>query len=544
MATKSIEDLRRDLTKITAQKNGIEQQLADPNLSEEDRQELQSVLYESEKEQRSIQKNIDQLDAKQRIQTKKSNWKNERALVDQVIAANHIGYIINEDKFIYCRDFGVSQSNRQFKMINSTRITRLLNKMTNTVIQGRDHNEIIDYFQETGHSFLDITSSFNRLKWRESDVYNKMSVIRQSWIEPVRDGAQYHPDFDLLMHCVGGGREENIAHLEQWIAFKYLNPNRNANTPNLDLGGNPGGNGKGTMITMLKTIFTTTCVVQAHREELDKFNANWEMAVVLYYDEPEEKELAAGKLKQATGAEDMRIEKKGVDAIMADRNYNFVFMSNNDMGVVRLSGGSDGGEDRRYSVINTSLVLLDMYMQAGLDRVEAHERMNYLVQTLVKDPQEVGRWLAAKIDQYQIQDMPQLSALHGADYSSRFEDQKDSMTEAFDRLIPEFERQGIMPLSVLTDLVQAYTGTMKTDTRRISRSWRQYLKRHQIEIDQHDRERYDVLWDGVVLKTPQGKIYNTRGSTQREFELKTVVGKRPSYNGIGAPAIAKDDLLI
>jgi hypothetical protein len=298
------------------------------------------------------------------------------------------------------------------------------------------------------------------------------------------------------------------------------------------------------MITMLKTIFTTTCVVQAHREELDKFNANWEMAVVLYYDEPEEKELAAGKLKQATGAEDMRIEKKGVDAIMADRNYNFVFMSNNDMGVVRLSGGSDGGEDRRYSVINTSLVLLDMYMQAGLDRVQAHERMNYLVQTLVKDPQEVGRWLAAKIDQYHATDIAQLSALHGEDYQRRFEDQKDSITESFDRILPEFRRQGVMPLSVLSDLVQAYTGNMRLDNRRIGRAWQQYLKRNQIAVEQHDRERYDIMWERVVLKTPQGKVYNMPGNAQREFEMRTVVARRPNYNSVAAPAIAKDDLLI
>lgn len=544
MATKTIEDLRRDLTKITAQKAGIEQQLADPDLGDAERQELQSVLFESDREQRSIQKNIDQLAAKQRIQTKKSNWKTEQLLVDQAIADNHIGYIVNEDKFIYCRDFGEGQSNRQFKMINSARIVRLLNKMTGTVIQGRDSHELIDYFQETGHSFLDITSSFNRLKWRESDVYNKMSVIRQSWIEPVRDGEPYDPAFDLLMYCVGGGRAENIEHLEKWIAFKYLNPNRNANTPNLDLGGNPGGNGKGTMITMLKTIFTSTCVVQAHKEELDKFNANWEMAVVLYYDEPEEKELAAGKLKQATGAEDMRIEKKGVDAIMADRNYNFVFMSNNDMGVVRLSGGSDGGEDRRYSVINTGLVLLDMYLQAGFDRAEAHERMNHLVQRLVKDPQAVGRWLAAKIDQYQVAAMPQLTALHGEDYRMRFEDQKDSVTEAFDRLLPEFQRQGVMPLSILSDIVQAYTGNLRMDIRKTSRAWRAYLKRLQIATVTHDRERYNIRWNATVLKTPQGKVYNIEGRTEREFELQNIVARRPNYNGVGAPAIAKDDLLI
>lgn len=542
MAIKTSEELRRELTKFTAQKTGIESALNDSSLGEADRQELQSVLYETEKQIKSLQRDITTLDAKQKKTQRGNTWKAEQPLVDTAIKNNHIGYIINEDKFIYCRDFGSGQSNVQFKLINSSRIVRALNQMCGIVIEGRDHYELIDYFQQTGHSYLDVTSSFNRLKWNETDVYNKMSVIRQNWITPRDDGIPYHSDLDLLIHCVGGGKAENIEHLEKWVAFKYLHPAKNANTPNLDLGGNPGGNGKGTFTTMLKTIFTNTCVVQAHREELDKFNANWEMAVVLYYDEPEEKELAASKLKQATGAEDMRVEKKGLDATMADRNFNFVFMSNNQNGVVKLSGGSDGGEDRRYSVINTDLVLLDMYLDAGLDPIEAKKRLDNL-QNIVKNPEEVGRWLSAKIKKYNIDQLDVLSALHGSDYRNRFEDQKDAVTEAFDDILPVFTQQGCLPLSVLCDVVKAHTSNLKLHDRNINKQWTQYLKRNKIDVDVQARVRYKTTWNGQEIRSLQGKVFNIPGSANVDFEFNVLVNKKPNYNSINNP-IAKEDLVI
>jgi len=543
MATKTSEEIRSELTLLKAQRAGLEQALQQGSLNDSERSDFEVALYNADKEIASFEKALGDIDVKEQKVRKKNNWQTEKPTVDRIIAENHIGYIINEDKFIYCRDFGAGQSNVQFKLVNSARIGRVLNKMSNSVIQGKDHYELVDYFQETGHSFLDVTSSFNKLKWKESDVYNKMSVIRQKWIQPIDDGVAYHSDLDLLIHCVAGGKQENIDHLKQWVAFKYLNPDRNANIPNIDAGGNPGGNGKNTFVTALKTIFTNTCVVQAHKEELEKFNANWEMAVILYYDEPEEKELAAGKLKQATGSEDMRVEKKGIDATMADRNYNFIFMSNNDHGVVKLSGGSSGGEDRRYSVINTNLVLADMYRDAGLTQDQVLDRLNNLTQKIVKDPQEMGRWLAAIIKQYSVAQIGSLPALHGEDYRNRFQDQKDAITEAFDAVVPVFQKQTCMPLSILCDIARAHTGQQRLTDRGVQKSWTQYLKRNKIEVDVNDRVRYKSLWKTDNIKWAQGKVYNTPGIATTDFQWETVVSKKPNYNSVNLP-FGKDDLII
>lgn len=541
MATKDTEELKQELRALQAQKRGLELELAE--CPESERQQLEALIYNVGQECDKISKQVTQLETREERANRRSNWKTEKADVDRAIDENHIGYIANEDKFIYCRDFGTQQSNVQFKMVAATRIVRVLSKMAGVAIHGKDQNELIDYFQERGASYLDVTSSFNTNKWRETDIYNKMSVIRNKWVIPDYANADnYNRNFDILIESICGGKQENIDHLERWVAFKYLYPGRNANTPNIDLGGNPGGNGKGRFTELLKTIFTPACVVQAHREELEKFNANWEMAVILYYDEPEEKELAAAKLKQATGAEDMRVEKKGVDAAMADRNYNFLFMSNNQNGVVKLSGGPNGGEDRRYSVMTTDIVLEDLLIEAGFDRESARAWLDDLAQNLVKNRQEVSRWLAHIIRKHQVTDLQGLPALHGQDYMNRFEEQKDSATQAFDAILPVFDQQGWIPITVLTDYVVAATGFAKWNERSVKTRWETYLRRAKRSFTT-SKGHYSIVWHGDEIKKGQGQVCRLPGPAANRWEISSITGRKPVY-GIQEHTLQKSDLLI
>lgn len=454
---------------------------------------------------------------------KKNNWKKEKSTVDDTLEKYHIGYIIPEDKFIYCMDLGSSQNNAQFNMISSTRIIRLLNKMTGVTISGKDYHEIIDHVESKNRSFYTVTSSFNNAKWDESNVYNKMSVIRNYWLEPDFEHAdEYSPYFDILMDAVAGGKEENIEHLEKWIGYKFLHPNNNANIPNLDLGGNPGGNGKGTLVEILKTIFTPACVIQAHREELDKFNGNWEMAVILYYDEPEEKELAASKLKQATGAEDMRVEKKGIDATMADRNYNFVFLSNNEKGVVKLSGGSDGGEDRRYSVITTNVVLYDLFRDAGFDDDGAKQELNKIRNTVYKNRAEVAKWLAHIIKKHNVAQIGQLPALHGEDYQKRFDEQKDAITEAFDKIMPVFKKNQCINANMLHELVVTLTDNNSWKTKNVVERFQKYLTRNKIDNEVKNQCSIKILWKGEEIERLQQQTVLMKGSVNLSFEYSGI----------------------
>lgn len=534
MAIKDLSQLQRDLDDIQVNILGREARLAQMADADSEEGIRERGMISSLREQYSeIQKRIAQAQAIQNKRDRKTRWHAEQPAVDAAMDSNYMGYIAPLDQFIYCKNYGVTQSNTQFKMFTGPRILRVMSKLAGTTINSKDPGELIDYFEHRKRSFLDVTSSFNTAKWDESQVYNKMSVIRAQWLRPDYANAHaYDPRFDVLINSVAGGREENITHLEQWVAFKYLYPEKNANTPNIDLGGMPGGNGKGRFVEILKTIFSTTCVIQAHKEELDKFNANWEMAVVLYYDEPEEKELAAGKLKQATGSEDMRIEKKGIDATMADRNYNFLFISNNQQGVVKLSGGSDGGEDRRYSVINTDLVLFDLLREVGGTEASSRDWLDDLAQRLIKDPEQVSRWLAHIILKHNIAQMTVLPALHGEDYRKRFETQKDPITQAFDRLLPVFMTNGMIPQGLLAEAVRVLTDNDRHRERNVMDKFEQYLQRNRITAQVSDRKRYSIHQNGEFAQELQKKIIHLQNTQTFVFEWSTLVTKRYTSNPV------------
>ena len=409
--------------------------------------------------------------------TKKLTLKEENELIQTLIKKNHIGYLIEDNKFIYCLQMAVENNNGvvnpQFRTVETSKIVNVLNKMANTKLQSDTYN-VQTLFQQSKNDYYGMTGSFNDEKWDNTMVYNKMSVIREFWVKETTD-INYNTDFDFLMYCVGGGKQENIEHLEKWLAYKWKYPQRNANIPNIDLGGYPGGNGKGRFIELLKTIFTHGCVVPAALKELtDGFNASWETAVILYYDEPATGELPEGKLKNATGGEEQRIEKKGIDAYTADRNYNMIFTSNNPNGVVKLAGTGGSGEDRRWSVVTTDKVMVDEIMVAGLDNEGAKVRTNE-INNLLKNREEVSKWLSHLLIKHDIENLAILNSLHGQDYKKRFEDQKDTVQLVFDAFMPTFNHCGIITLDLLTQAVHELTNNTKLSMQQIAKRFTRYL---------------------------------------------------------------------
>jgi hypothetical protein len=464
----------------------------------------------------------------------------EQEIIKSLVEKYHIGYLIQENKFIYCKDMSEKGNdnicNPRFEMIDANKVGRMFNKFAGSLLtlgQAEMRNELTDYVQTLNRDFLITTCSFNKSKWDKVDIYNKASVITKFWVQPDFDGMQnYDKRFDFLFNCIGGGKQENINHLEQWIAFKYLNPDKVANTPNLDIGGNPGGNGKGRYAELMKTIFTNPCMQPAaYKELMDGFNANWEMAIVLHYDEPKENELPEGKLKNATGSEDLRIEKKGIDATVADRNYNILFTSNNQNGVVKLAGTGIGGEDRRYSVMTTNLVMIDEAMKQGFakDIMEAKVFVNS-INTLIKNRSEVGKWLAHIIMKHDVASMDVLSPLHGQDYKARFGDQKSNKDLIFDFMISVLQKNSCLPWEVLKHTVITLTGFKNYKDASLKNDWKLYLEKNKIEyeyLEGNARPRIEYNFKSNIVATKQATSYVIANSSDRDFDISTVLFKKP-----------------
>lgn len=500
---KEIRELRGDIIAL----NDRIMEGVDP----EQETKLRSFISRTEQKIQIIQSELmeiegisDELNQLQRKLTQKE----ENDLIGNLIKEYYMGYLVQDNKFVYCIDAANKEhcniKNPQFSIIDATKIVSVINKMSNRLIS-LDGEQIKKYFQHTKNDYYFMVGSFNGEKWDNSMVYNKMRIIKEFWVQPIDQ--PYDPDFDFLMYTVCGGKEENINHLEQWIAYKWMFPNRNANTPNIDLGGYPGGNGKGRVIELLKTIFTHGCVVPAALKELtDGFNASWETAVILYYDEPATGELPEGKLKNATGGEEQRIEKKGIDAYTSDRNYNMIFTSNNPMGVVKLAGTGASGEDRRWSVITTNKVMVDEIMLIGCSQEEAKVRTNE-INNKIKDREKVGCWLNHIINKHNIKNMAILHPLHGEDYYKRFEDQKDMTEVLFDAVRPILEHCGVITLDVVTQMVHELTNNSKISSTKIGNKFSRYLEQNKIKFDYVKNTRINLLWKGDVAETVQKNFW-------------------------------------
>lgn len=460
----------------------------------------------------------------------------EKEVIDQLIKQNNIGYLVKENKYAYCMGMekqGGDFINPVFDFVEATRFGRVLNKMAGRQLKLGERglaDELADHFQRTRNDYYMTTCSFNGNKWGRDKVYNKANIINKFWVEPDFENCEnYDPRFDFLIRCVGGGKLENINHLEQWLAFKYLHPEAVANTPNLDIGGYPGGNGKGRYIELCRTIFTNPCVSAATLEELSRFNSAWEMAVVLYYDEPEQNELPEGKLKNATGSEDIRIEKKGIDATMADRNYSLVFLSNNPNGVVKLAGTGGAGEDRRYSVLTTNLVMVDEAEKLGMNYQSAKIFVND-INNLIKNRKEVAKWLAHIILKHNMQDVEVLHPLHGQDYHARGNDQKSALDVAFDLMLPVLRHNQILPYEILKGCVIAITGYDKLSDKKLKQDWKRYLEKNKLSVDFMDgatRVYVDYHFKNTNTTTLQKSAYVLQGATSKAFDLSSVLRKPP-----------------
>jgi hypothetical protein len=458
--------------------------------------------------------------------TKKLTQKEENDIIESLIKENYIGYLVQDNKFIYCLQMASKNCNGvinpQFHSVDSTRIIPVLNKMSSQLLHS-DTEHVKRLFQQTKNDYYNMTGSFNDEKWADVMVYNKMKIIKNFWVQPT-ESDNYNSDFDFLLYCLCGGKQENITHIEQWIAYKWMYPNRNANIPNIDIGGYPGGNGKGRFIELLKTIFTHGCVVPAALKELtDGFNASWETAVILYYDEPASGELPEGKLKNATGGEEQRIEKKGIDAYTADRNYNMIFTSNNPNGVIKLAGTGGSGEDRRWSVMTTDKVMVDEIITAGLDEEGAKVRTNE-INNLLKDRTEVGKWLYHLIKRHNTETMGIMRPLHGQDYQKRFEDQKDTIQLVFDAFMPTFNECGIITLDLLTQAVHELTNNTKLSSQQIAKRFTRYLDQSKTKYEYLKKERIHLLYDGSVSETVQKNCFRlptTNTNYGLEYKLFT-----------------------
>jgi len=553
MARQIEKQMQDQLNQMYANEGRLKREIQDYNnqltedLSPHQREELEKLLTaaqvnlsRTEDEIDKINGDFDELKEKEREATE-YKWKDVEPLLKQAVEKHHMSYCVESNKFVYCMDMAskikdeVSGQeyvvvNPQFRQFEAVRAERVISKLIGKFLTDANYRIIKWFMTNDGKTHFQATASFLYSKWNSDKVYNKANVIQNFWVKPdTTNYESYNRDFDLLMYCVGGGKQENIDHLEQWCVYKFWFPERVANTPNLDICGPLGANGKGRYLELCKTIFTYGCVSPGTAKELnDGFNASWEMSTLVYFDEPTEKELPSAKVKNATGGEEQRIEKKGVDAYTADRNYSILALSNNERGVFHLNGGGMAGQDRRFSVVSTDVVMIDeLIKRENCTFEEATIRVNNIAQ-LVKDRSEVAKWMGHVMVKHSIPTMKILPPLHGQDYQKRFEDQKDRTNVIFDKLLPIFKQNGCMPVVFIVQILDSLLSTdskpIKHQAKSVSTKFKTYLQRNRIDFGHEEKQNIRIVYEGTVTDTIKQKsiLYYDKNTKVNDFNYNTL----------------------
>ena len=402
-----------------------------------------------------------------------------RKQLEQVIENNHIAYIASDSRYIFIKNYSKTESRVNLVVQNLTwkPLVGILNNLLE--IPGKfndmDEADLRLAFETAKASYMIKTASFDDPKWDSKYVFNTLDVQRQYWA-PIDRGTDYNPLFDDVIYTLAGGKQENIDHLETWIAYKYLNPDKVKITPGLNITGIPGGNGKGLFGQMLTSIFTPMGVsVVKGKNYTGGFNAIMEGKVIALLDDEKKDKFPNDELKQNSGNGSIVIEPKGIDAYTVDSTASTIVLDNT--GLVKLVGGGAGGEDRRWSIIITNLTLLEhlaqKYQLTGDEPKQLAEQIGMLFENRI----ECGKYVAAVIDRHNVKNMPVLLPLHGEDYRARLLEQRDNWTEIFEQILPVFVNQGVLPFKFLVEIVEAITGDKIRKAQTLSSKFDEFMSR-------------------------------------------------------------------
>jgi len=408
-----------------------------------------------------------------------------------------IAYIASDGKYILITDYSKDprKVNLKEEVVTYHQLKGILNNLARSPgkFSNFTEDDLRTVFEKAGKSFNIKTSSFHASKWNEEFVFNSLKVQAEYWVKPSAD-ISYSPYFDDLFYCLGGGKLENIDHLEKWVVFKRLYPEKCNTIPHLNITGKPGGNGKGIFMSYLASLFTPNSVYKGDIKELGgNFNSAWEGKVVINLDDEEEKQFPHASMKKSTGSNEIRIEPKGVNAYTVDATFSLIVTDNT--GIVKLVGGGIGGEDRRWSIVTTELVFLNHLSQKyNLSMHDAKTLAEHIVLEYAENRLELQKHLSHLIQKHDGYNMTTLLALHGDDYTRRVEEQKDQYQEVFEQILPIFLDQGIIPFEIVKQIAEVSLGNTIKGASKFSQKFDEFLSRKGVTGVENCEYRTKMYW--------------------------------------------------
>lgn len=515
----------------------------------ETNEQIKQILYN---DIQNVEHDISDL-SQERDAILESKKKSARQVLDDVIKDNEIAYIASDDKYILIRNYSETEKrvNLAEKTLAKEKIVGVLNVLSGISGTFDDLNsvEIRQCFERNNKSFLIKTSSFDKTKWREKEVYNTILQQKKFWapiwkneatLELITD--DYDPAFDDVLYSLAGGKQENIEYIEKWVAFKRLYPEKCKITPGINITGVPGGNGKGMFGQILTSIFTDKGVSTVKAKNFTGgFNQILEGKVIGILDDEDKNKFPHSELKQVAGNQSIVIEPKGVDAYSVDSTANIIVFDNT--GLVKLVGGGSSGEDRRWGIIITNTTLLETLVEKyQIDMDQARSLAKAYSEEIFDDRIACGKWLAHLIRKYDVLNMDVLAPLHGTDYLARLAEQKDEWTEIFDQILPIIVNQGFIPFKFVREIIEASTGDKIKKPATLSKKFDEYMTRKGFKNVEKTDINYKINWGNGMMSPSQ----KDKGAVRRIDPTATTFDYKLISNTIFAKnqPITKDTLQI
>ncbi|QCZ92180.1 DUF5906 domain-containing protein [Salinimonas iocasae] len=263
-------------------------------------------------------------------------------------------------------------------------------------------------------------------------VLNKFR--KDHWVQPSK--GEYHEIFDIFIRSLGDTKQENIDHIKEVVAWKYLHP-EDYSLPCLVIYGQ-GGAGKTSFVTtLLATIFGKHQVIAVQQDAMKNFNGVVAGKVAVSLEESVWDKADKNHLKAIIGQRTVMVNEKYGRQYDADNVSLYVVGGNGALGAVRL--GRDQS-DRRFSILKVTRSIIDHVMIVkSLKRDDAIEWWERNKKHL-ENKEQVACWLGSIIPLVEDMETPPV-ALHGKDYQALLKAQAGPFEEIVDLVFdqPQFE---------------------------------------------------------------------------------------------------------
>ncbi len=251
-----------------------------------------------------------------------------------------------------------------------------------------------------------------KLSAKQLPDYTLNRFRRDHWVTP--KAGKYHEVFDILIRSLGDNKTENMKHIIQVIAWKYLYPEA-YDLPCIVIYGE-GGAGKNTFVErVLGTMFGKNQVIAIRQEQMRNFNGLIEGKIAVLLDEASSDKANMDQLKHMIGQESLVIDRKYGKNYQSDNLALYFTGGNGALGAVYL--GRDQS-DRRFSILQVDRSIIDHVMEVK-DFSKRQDAVDWWTEHkhLLENRDQVAMWLHSILPSVEELKSPP-KELHGQDYEA------------------------------------------------------------------------------------------------------------------------------